>query len=494
MTDKELLKAYEDSDWRKDAKELGITLSYGVGVGAEKRGNRTKIDVLRDIEARLAMSETEVVETQLKQQQEKEARLATMPQNVTWEQTLRVIPDGVQTMSKMPARHVSPLYPTYIDVGKGSHVWAGDKEYIDYPCGLGSILLGYADKRVNTAVKAQIDKGTIFSLPHKLETVLARKLVEIIPCAEQVRFLKTGTEATMAAIKIARAATGREGILCMGYHGWHDCYGITTDKKKGIPLSNSKLSGQSKYGDRDMVIEMFSLSNVIQRQVAAIIMEPYVYDADEEFVKWVIDFAHDNGALVIFDEVVTGFRTKELSAQAMFGVVPDLTCVGKAMANGYPISAVCGKTKYMAEIQGDCFVSSTFGGDLVGISAALETIKILQAEPVVDHIWNMGTRLKDGFNKISEDMPDTKLIGLPCRTFFELPSALHRTLLWQECIKRGVFFGYAQFINYSHTEKDIDKTLEVLDEACKVLRDNWGEPNKAFDEGVAVASATVRHR
>jgi len=199
-------------------------------------------------------------------------------------------------------------------------------------------------------------------------------------------------------------------------------------------------------------------------------------------------------ALLIFDEVVTGFRTKGFSAQAMYNVVPDLSCFGKAMGNGFPISAVCGKAKYMAEIQGDCFVSSTFGGDLVGITAALETIKILEAEPVIEHIWNMGTKLRDGFNEIAKDMPDTKLIGLPCRTFFELPSELHRTLLWQECIKRGIFFGYAQFINYSHTEEDIDKTLEVLKEACQVLKDNWGEPNKAFDEGVVVASATVRHR
>ncbi len=476
MNNEEIIAKHPN--WREEAKELDISMVRG-----GNKGVKSKVEIATEIEAHLAEIE--------------EANRVVIPsaeELVTWERTLEVIPDGVQTMSKMPARHVSPLYPTYIDKGKGCHVWAGDKEYIDYPCGLGSVLLGYADDRVNKAVKKQLDNGTIFSLPHKLETVLADKLVELIPCAEQVRFLKTGTEATMAAIKIARAATGREGIVCMGYHGWADWYGITTDKKKGIPMSYSKLSGQCTYGDKDMVREMFSLSNVIQKEVAAIIMEPYVYDADEDFLKWVIDFAHDNGALVIFDEIVTGFRTKGFSAQEMFNVMPDLTCLGKAMANGIPISVVCGKTKYMAEIQGDCFVSSTFGGDLIGISAALETIKILEAEPVIEHIWAMGQRLKDGFNEISKDLPDTKLTGLPCRTFFETPSELHRTLLWQECIKRGVFFGYAQFINYAHTEKDIDKTLNVLEKACEVLKDNWGEPNKAFDEGVVPASATVRHR
>ena len=479
-------------DWRQEAKRLGVPVSKG-----QRQGLRPKLDVLRDIETRLAMTEAELVQEGLEKQKAEEARIAALPkpeESVTWERTKKVIPDGVQTMSKMPERHVIPVYPEYIDKGKGSHVWAGDKKYIDYPCGLGSVLLGYADDRVNKAVKSQIDNGNIFSLPHKLETILAEKIVELIPCAEQVRFLKTGTEATMAAIKIARASTGREGIICMGYHGWADFYGITTDKRKGIPASYSKLSGQCTYGDREMVREMFSLSNVVQKQIAAIILEPYVYHADQDFVKWVVDFAHDNGALVIFDEVVTGFRTKGFSAQEMFGVTPDLACFGKAMANGYPISLVCGRAKYMAEIQGDCFVSSTFGGDLIGISAALETIKILENEPVIDHIWEMGTRLKQGFNKIAESLPEGKLIGLPCRTFFQLPSEIHRTLLWQECIKRGVLFGYAQFTNYSHSEADIDKTLDVLEAACSVLKDNWGEPNKAFDKDVQVASATVRHR
>ena len=178
----------------------------------------------------------------------------------------------------------------------------------------------------------------------------------------------------------------------------------------------------------------------------------------------------------------------------MFGITPDLACFGKAMANGIPISVVCGKAKYMAELQGDCFVSSTFGGDLVGIAAALATIKILEQNPVVEHIWEMGQKLKDGFNKMTEDLPDTRLTGLPCRTFFEMPSEAHKSLLWQESIKRGVLLGYAQFCNYSHTEVEIDKTLEVLGEAVEVLRKYWGEPEKGFDAGVKPAVATFRHR
>lgn len=473
MTDKELIAAHPD--YRAEARERGISMFQ-----------KTKVDTIKEIEAWVKPPEPDMAEPVEEVMPPREP--------VTWAETINVIPDGVQTMSKMPSRHVDPLYPKYIDKGKGAHVWADGHEYIDYPCGLGTILLGYADDRVNAAVKEQLDSGNIFSLPNRLETVLAEKLVEIIPCAEQVRFVKTGTEATMAAVKIARAATGREGIVACGYHGWANWYGITTNGKKGIPRSLSALAGQVDYGDMDMIVEMFSLSNVIQKEVAAIILEPYIYDCNPEFLRWVVKFAHDNGALVIFDEVVTGFRTKGFSAQNMFGITPDLACFGKAMANGIPISVVCGKKRYMAEIQGDCFVSSTFGGDLIGISAALETIRILETEPVIDHIWEMGTRLIDGFNEISKDMPDAKMIGLPCRTSFELPSETHRTVLWQECIKRGVLFGYAQFINYSHTKEDIDETLDALACACEVLRQNWDEPNRAFDAGVTAVKATVKRR
>ncbi len=465
------MKGLKMENWRAEAKERGIPQVKQTG------GARKKEDIIKDI-----------------QDFDKGTFVAEPEPLCTWDDTLKVIPDGVQTMSKMPARHVQPLYPTYIDRGKGCHVWSGDNEYIDYPCGLGSILLGYADDRVNDAVAKQMKDGNIFSLPNRLETKLAKKIVELIPCAEQVRFLKTGTEATMAAVKIARASTGREGIVAVGYHGWAGWYGITTDKKKGIPRSYSMLSGQCIYGDRNKMQDMFSLSNTIQKEVAAVIIEPYIYDADPEYLKWLVNFAHDNGALVIFDEIVTGFRTKEFSAQKMYNITPDLTCLGKAMANGVPISVVCGKARYMAEIQGDCFVSSTFGGDLIGISAALATIEILENEPVIDHIWEMGQLLKDGFNHMTDGLPETRLIGNPCRTFFEMPSDLHRTLLWQECIKKGVLFGYAQFINYSHSKEDIEFTLDVLSDAVGVLRDNWGEPNRAFDDKVKIASATMRHR
>lgn len=422
---------------------------------------------------------------------------------LAWEKTIQIIPDGVMTKSKMPNKHVQPLYPLYIDRAEGAYLYSRNKKYIDYPCALGSVLLGYHYPEVDQAIIKQLTRGCIYSLPSKLETKLAEKIIELIPCAEMVQFLKTGSEATAAAVKIARAATGKEGIVCCGYHGWHDWYGITTDNKKGIPKSYSKLAGQVNYGDREMVTDMFSLSNMVEKEVAAIILEPYIYEGDKEFLEWVIEFAHNNEALVIFDEVVTGFRTKGFSAQKMFGVTPDLACFGKAMANGLPISVVCGKKQYMNELKSltpkgnakdFCFVSSTFGGDTLSIAAALATIAVLEREPVIDHIWDMGQKLIDGVKEFTADIKGADIKGYPCRTFFDLPTDAHKSLLWQECIKQNVLLGYAQFISYSHTDTEIYWTLDVLEEAFKVLKKYWDEPNLGLDKGVIPASATFRHR
>ncbi len=401
--------------------------------------------------------------------------------SVTWERTLKVFPDGVQTLSKMPSKHVDGVYPKYIDRGNGAYVYAGNKEYIDYPCGLGSILLGYNYQEVNDAITKQLGRGILFSLPNKLETVLAEKICELIPCAEKVRFLKTGSEATTAAVKIARAATGREGVITIGYSGWHDWYAITTQKKKGIPKALINLSGQCKWGDREQLAEMFSLSGVVHKEIAAVIIEPYIYEEPGDYLAWLIQFAHTNGALVIFDEGVTGFRSKGYSAQKMFGVTPDLACFGKAMANGMPISFVCGKNEYMKELEGDCFVSSTFGGELLSIAAALATIKVLEKENVIDHIWEMGQKLKDGFNNLVAGVKGAQCMGYPCRTYFNLPTDAHKGLLWQECIKRGILFGYAQFVNFSHKQVEIDFTLDALSESVEILKKHWDEPALALE-------------
>lgn len=400
--------------------------------------------------------------------------------------TKAVIPDGVQTLSKMPEKHVKGVYPVYLDRAEGARVYSGRWSYIDYPCGLGAILLGYRYPEVDVAVTRQLGNGCLFSLPNKLETKLAEKICQLIPSAEMCRFLKTGSEATSAAVKIARAVTGKMGIACCGYHGWSSWYSATTSKKKGTPDVYRELAGQFKYNDMESLERIFSLSEGVHSEIGAVIVEPYIYDEPKDnFLNRVIELAHSQGALVIFDEIVTGFRTKEFSAQKMFGVTPDLTCLGKAMANGLPISVVCGKKEFMKELEGSCFVSSTFGGELLSIAAALATIEVLETEPVIDHIWSMGQRLKDGFNELTRTVKGVECIGYPPRTYFKFRTEAQKSLFWQECIKRGVLFGYAQFINYSHKQKEIDYTLKVIEKALDKVWFNFDEPEKVLEGPVA---------
>jgi len=381
-------------------------------------------------------------------------------------------------MSKQPSKFVDGSFPIYLEGGKGCRVWDAEANtFIDYPCSLGANLLGYAYPEVNEAVKNRIDRGILFTLPSQLETRLAEKINELIPCSEQVRFLKTGSEATSAAIKLARAYSGRYGIAYCGYHGWHDWFTVDTPKNKGIPITQKCWISKFEYNN------LYSLEKLLERDgIGAVILEPYVYDEPKNnFLQKVIKLAHKHKAVVIFDEVVTGFRTQGYSAQKMFRATPDLCTIGKAMGNGFPISAVCGKKKIMQELEGDCFVSSTFGGDLVGISAALQTINVLETQDVIKYLYRAGHYLKNSYNVIAKDLHiDTRCIGYPNRTMFIFPSNAHKGLFWQECLGGGVLFGYAQFINYSHSMKDISYTICVVEDALKTVKRNWDNPQRAL--------------
>ena len=393
-----------------------------------------------------------------------------------WRKSEKLIPCGVQTLSKMPSKFVGGAYPIYLEWGKGAYV--GDNEgnrFIDYPLGLGAVLLGHG-YNAETLSKTLRD-GNLFICPSYKETLLAEKMKELIPCAEMSRFLKTGSEATAAAVKIARAFTGREHVAICGYHGWHDWYTVSTPKYKGIPKCYANLVHKFEFNNISSLEAIFK-----KYKVAAVIMEPCVFEEPRDgFLNKVKQLAHKNGALLIFDEVVTGFRTTDYSCQKMFGVKPDLATFGKAMANGLPISVVCGKSEVMKELEGDCFVSSTFGGDLLGINGALETIRVLEDNLAIDNIWYFGEYLKCGYNEIAKTLGVlTECRGYPNRTFFTFPTSEHKSLFWQECIQQGVFFGWANFISYSHGEREIAYTLEVCKKALKVLKDNWDNPSKAL--------------
>ena len=394
----------------------------------------------------------------------------------------QVVPGASQTLSKGPSMFVEGAYPVFLDRGQGCRVWDVDgNEYVDYIMGLASITLGYAYPAVTEAVARQLERGSIFSLPHPLEVEVAERLRALIPCAEMARFFKTGSEADAAAVRVARAATGRDVLLFAGYHGWHSWFAVTTPRSKGIPKDFSRLIAPFDYND------LGSLERALDEhhgRVAAVIMEPVLLEAPAPgFLAGVKAAAHRHGALLIFDEIVSGFRWAVGGAQEYFGVVPDLAVFGKGMANGLPLAAVVGRADLMAEFE-EIFVSSTFGGDTLALAACLATLQEYGARPVIEHLWRMGRRFQEGFAAAAarRGVP-ARAIGYPVhpKIVFDHPSPetarLVMSLFLQETARRGVIFHFAGFnVSFSHADADVDPTLHACDEALRVVAD-------ALDDG-----------
>jgi len=390
----------------------------------------------------------------------------------------RLIPSCSQTFSKAPSQYVQGVAPAFLLRGEGSHVWDVDEnEYIDYPMALGSVILGHNYPAVSEAVKRQVERGTNFSLPHPLEASVAEMLVELIPCAEMVRFGKNGSDATAGAVRVARAYTGRDLIACCGYHGWQDWYIGTTTRSLGVPEAVKALTVAFNYND------IASLERIFEGHpggVAAVIMEPVgVEEPRDGFLPQVRDLAQRHGALLIFDEIVTGFRVAAGGAQQYFDVVPDLACFGKAMANGYPISAVVGRRDIM-KLFDDIFFSFTFGGETISLAAAEATMNEIVRAGALGHIWEQGRRLQDGYNVLARAFGverHTQCVGLPPRTVsvfkdeFGQESLALKSLFQQECLKRGVLFSGGHNLCFSHTHEDIDRTLRVYRSAMEILAD-----------------------
>jgi len=389
----------------------------------------------------------------------------------------KFIPGCSQTFSKAPSQFVQGVSPAFLEKGKGSHVWDVDgNEYIDYAMALGPVILGHNDPTVTSAVKRSMGQGATFSLPHRSETELAELICRIIPCAEMVRFGKNGSDATTAAVRVARAYTRRDKIACCGYHGWHDWYIATRTMNEGVPREVRKLSFTFEYNRIETLKKIF---NENKKEVACVIMEPTgVVAPDDDFLQKVKEVTHKNGALLIFDEVVTGFRFSLGGAQEYFNVIPDLGCFGKAMGNGFPISAVAGKKEIMKLFE-KVFCSFTFGGELMSITAAISTINKMKDKNVIPYIWEQGRKIKDGYNVLASEYglgQHTQCIGFPPRTVTTFKNRkgdediILKSLFQQECIKRGVLFTGGHNISYSHTNKDIEYTLHVYRIAMEIIK------------------------
>ncbi len=393
-----------------------------------------------------------------------------------FEKVLKIIPNASQTFSKSYLQFSAGASPLFIKEGKGCFLTdVDDNTYMDYTMGLGPCILGYAFGPVLEAIEHQLKKGSAFTLPHYLEYELAELLTQVIPSAEMVRFGKNGSDVTSGAVRLARAYTGRDYIACCGYHGWQDWYIATTTRSKGIPEAVKELTLSFQYNNIESLEKLFDR---YRDKIACVIMEPVSLAAPEcDFLNKVEQLAHKNGALLVFDEVVTGFRFALGGAQEYFGVTPDIACVGKAMANGMPMSAIVGKREFM-KLFDEIFFSFTFGGETASIAAALATIRYMKEHSVHEGIWRQGEKFKNGLERIIAEKRTGGIVsldGYPIRTVMgfkgeEKESLKMKTLFQQECVKRGVLFTGGHNISLPHDDRAMEKTLTVYDEVMDILK------------------------
>lgn len=373
------------------------------------------------------------------------------------------IPIGSQTFSKSHLQYPKNAAPHFLDRGQGSRVWDIDgNEYVDLVNGLLPVILGYTDPDVDEAVSKQLKKGISFSLATPLEIELAEKVAEIIPCGEMCRFFKNGTDATSAAVRVARAATGRDHIAVCGYHGWQDWYIGSTARSKGVPNAVREMTHVWNYND---LSSLQSLFDKFPNQIAAVIMEPMnVADPNAGFLQSVADLTQKNGALFVFDEIITGFRFDLKGAQMLFGVTPDLASFGKSMANGFAISMLAGKKEFMKELE-EVFLSGTFGGEALSLTAALATIKKMEEAPVHQHLINQGSKLTKNLDGIISKHGLGDVLGTcghPTWSFITFKDH-EKATLWeikslylQEMLARGVLTLGSHNLSFSHTDEDLE--------------------------------------
>ena len=397
-----------------------------------------------------------------------------------YQKALDLIPSTTQTLAKGPQQNVKGVAPKYLQKGKGSHVWDVDgNEYIDFNMAIGPLSLGYAYPKVDDAIKNQLKDGITFSLMHPLEVEVAELINKVVPNAESVRFSKTGADVTSAAIRVARAYTGREKILCCGYHGWHDWYISVTDKNSGIPDSIKDLTFTVNYNDIE------SVKDSIDSDIAAIILEPFVFEAPKNnFLHELRKLCSENGILLIFDEMWTGFRIALGGAQHYFGVDADLATFSKAVANGMPLSILTGKKDVMKVLDEDVFFYTTFGGEALSLAAAKATIEELRDKNVPEYLAMQGKKLKDGYNQLVKELglDYTKCIGYECRSLISFDAKAGNPLelksfVQQEMIRRGILWGGIHNMCYSHSDDDIDYTLKAYKEVLEVLNTAVGVKN-----------------
>jgi len=385
-----------------------------------------------------------------------------------------LIPAYTQTLAKGPTQYVDGVAPKYLQRAKGSHVWDVDgNEYIDFNMAIGPISLGYAYPAVDDAIRRQLDDGITFSLVHPLEVEVAELVSEVVPNAESVRYTKAGAEVTSAAVRLARAWTGRDKVLCCGYHGWHDWYIGITARNAGVPQAVKDLVYTFNYNDLD------SLTAALDEDTACVILEPMTFDFPrDDFLPRLKAACQANGTLLVFDEMWTGFRWALGGAQEYFGVTADLACYSKAIANGMPIAVLAGRADVMALLDEDVFFFTTFGGEALSLAAAQATIGELRDRRVPADLAAKGQRLMDGYNDIATELgirDITHCKGHPARGLIVFDdkgsqSLLMKSLVQQELLRRGVLWSGFHNMCYSHSAADLDHALAAYGEVLAELK------------------------
>jgi glutamate-1-semialdehyde aminotransferase len=406
-----------------------------------------------------------------------------------------LIPGVTQTLSKGPTQWVQGVAPSYIARGEGAYVFDVDgNRYLDFPMALGPVILGHAHPAVTEAIERQLRDGIVFTLPHPIEVDLAERVVGLVPGAERVRFGKTGSDVNSAAVRVARAQTGRDRILCCGYHGWHDWYIGSTSRARGVPEQVRELIGDFRFNDLD------SLDAALARhpgEVAAVILEPA--GAEEPapgFLEGLVERAHAAGALVVFDEIITGFRLAPGGAQERYGVRADLATFGKALGNGMPISAITGRAEVMDELE-QVFFSGTHGGEALSIAAALAVLDHLDADAFAA-LEERGARVRAGIEDAisASGLGEWVSIGGAApRTVVQVaepdPEAglMAKSVLQQELVRRGVLFNGNNFISVALNDEDVELAIEAYAGSLGRLAEGMPDGLASILEGEPVQAA-----
>ena len=402
-----------------------------------------------------------------------------------WSTAKKVIPGGNMLLSKRSEMFLPERWPSYFSRAKGCNIWDLDnRKYTDVSImGIGTNILGYGNDEVDNAVRETIDKGNMSTLNCPEEVLLAEKLIELHPWATKVRFCRSGGEANAMAIRIARAATGRDDIAICGYHGWHDWY-LATNLKDNNQLEEHLLPGLEPNGVPSGLkgtIHPFEFNNlkkvkeiINENKLAAIKMEVQRNEPPKPgFLEEIRDLCNKNSIVLIFDECTSGFRETYGGIHKKFNINPDMAMFGKALGNGYAITSVIGKEDIMDAVQ-KTFISSTFWTERIGPTAALKTLEVMHQLRSWEIITKLGTSIKGKWIKLfNENKIEFNQTGIPALAGFSFKSQsnlAYKTYISQEMLKKGFLAANSIYVSIAHNEEILSRYFDELNNILGVIK------------------------